>query len=354
MKYHRYSRRASKALAVGFVLGLGVLAPTAAASPVYTNPPLVNPGTGTLYITKLYSPTQPTQDNGEPNTTITSTNTPVPGVVFSVQQVLYNGAAIDLTSPDGWAQAAAAQALFGDSAPSGSGYSLQLPATSCTTTATGACNLPLPLGLYYVQETTTPSGVTASAPFYVTLPMTNTAGDGWISDGSGYAVYVYPKNDKVNASKTASAPTTPVAGGQITYTVTSDIPEDVDPVSGQVLVNAYVVTDTLDSRLNLPTAANVVVSITNPGGAPAPVVLTQGTDYSVTLTGSTNTVQVTFLAPGLAKLSAAGQSDLTAGIPHGSGHEVQVTFPGTVNSTLNTQRSTAAGDIPNTANVYPD
>ena len=53
-------------------------------------------------------------------------------------------------------------------------------------------------GLYYVEETQRPNNISkASVPFYVYLPMTNTTGDGWVTD-----VYAYPKNIEIlGASK---------------------------------------------------------------------------------------------------------------------------------------------------------
>ena len=64
---------------------------------------------------------------------------------------------------------------------------------SGTTDADGVIifdNTQVSQGLYYVSETDVPANVTGkTAPFLVSLPMTNADGDGWI-----YDVHVFPKN----------------------------------------------------------------------------------------------------------------------------------------------------------------
>lgn len=62
---------------------------------------------------------------------------------------------------------------------------------TATTDTTGVAKLEnLPLGIYYVQETKSPSQVVKKiAPFVLTLPLTNSDGTKWL-----YDVYSYPKN----------------------------------------------------------------------------------------------------------------------------------------------------------------
>lgn len=79
----------------------------------------------------------------------------------------------------------------------------------------------LPLSLYYVQETDAPASVVArSAPFYVTVPLP-LANDEWI-----YDVHVYPKNQELQGPvKTiAPAPSAPVVGSTVTWTITQTVP----------------------------------------------------------------------------------------------------------------------------------
>lgn len=83
----------------------------------------------------------------------------------------------------------------------GAGAELKIKATnqvvdgkiSGTTDADGVIffdNTQVSQGLYYVSETDAPANVTTkTAPFLVSLPMTNVAGDDWI-----YDVHVFPKN----------------------------------------------------------------------------------------------------------------------------------------------------------------
>ena len=86
-----------------------------------------------------------------------------------------------------------------------------------TTDASGKATFSnLPIGLYLVEETAAPDKVTSrTAPFLVSIPMTNSTGTDWL-----YNVHAYPKNatslGSITLKKVSKVPgsstTTPVAG----------------------------------------------------------------------------------------------------------------------------------------------
>lgn len=100
----------------------------------------------------------------------------------------------------------------------------------------------LPVGVYYVKETTVPQGHVPGAPFLVFVPMTNPDTlTGW-----NYDVHVYPKNSKNKAEKAVTDADQNV-GDVITYAITSDLPK---PVAGG-MISKYEVVDTLDPRVEV-------------------------------------------------------------------------------------------------------
>lgn len=200
--------------------------------------------------------------------------TPIEGVEFSIVQV----PGIDLTTNDGWSLAADLTLDAAQAAVEGSAR------TSGETDADGLVTFgSLPLGLYYVEETKTPAGARAAAPFLVTLPLTNpTTLDDWL-----YDVHVYPKNVITTAGKTVEDEGAKV-GDTITWTITGDI-----PVGGRT--DAYRVVDPLDSRLE-----HVATTVSLTDGTQ----VVEGTHYTVTHVPATNTVTVDFTEAGLDLLAA--------------------------------------------------
>ena len=100
----------------------------------------------------------------------------------------------------------------------------------------------LPVGVYYVKETTVPEGHVPGAPFLVFVPMTNPDTlKGW-----NYDVHVYPKNSENKAEKDVTDADQNV-GDVITYAITSDLPK---PVAGGT-ISKYEVVDTLDPRVEV-------------------------------------------------------------------------------------------------------
>lgn len=100
----------------------------------------------------------------------------------------------------------------------------------------------LPVGVYYVKETTVPQGHVPGAPFLVFVPMTNPA----THTGWNYHVHVYPKNSENKAEKTVEDADKNVSD-VITYKITSDLPKP--PAGGTI--SKYEVVDTLDPRVKV-------------------------------------------------------------------------------------------------------
>ncbi len=262
--------------------------------------------TGSLIIHKYEKPATPTNlpnDGTALTPAQTAALTPMAGVTFTVQKV--NN--IDLTTNTGWT---AASALT----PAQAAAQAATPGSTTTTDANGTASLGnLPLGLYLVTETGYPAGVTPSAPFLVTLPMTDPAGgNGWL-----YDVNVYPKNAVTTATKTVNDASAIKLGDNVQWTITSDIP-NVNPIDG------YRVVDKLDARL---TYANSTVALSN-GTA-----LALNTDYTIAFDTDSKTLTVDFTASGRAILAANPAAKVLV----------------TVNTAVNT-----IGEVRNTALIYPN
>lgn len=306
------------AVALGLVALAGLAPAGSAAAPALPDPTR----TATLHVTKQEAP-----GTAAGNGTQQSTGRPpIAGVTFTIKKV----GSINLATQAGWTAASDLAESFTSAAPTtiaaaeaavtGGGHALGA-AQSGTTDANGVVDFTgLPLGLYLVEETSVPAGVTPSAPFLVTLPMTHpTTTDTWM-----YDVYVYPKNARSGVTKEVADADSVKLGDPVVWTVRGDIPASTgsnDKVTG------YLVTDRLDTKLTYDPAKPATAALSNGTS------LVAGTDYEVLFDAATNTVRVRFLAPGLAKLSA----DRAA--------TVIVTVPTTVN---------AVGEIENTATLYPN
>jgi fimbrial isopeptide formation D2 family protein len=262
--------------------------------------------TGAIIVHKFEQPSTPT---GLPaNGTVQDTTglTPIPGVTYSVEQV--DPATYDLTTNAGWS---ALKALTPASASQATkGYTTSITTDGAGTATAGT----LPLGVYLLTETGYPAGVTPAAPFLITVPMTDPdALNSWM-----YTVNVYPKNSKIGGGdKTVADSSATRLGDLVAWTILGDIPMSET-------IDGYRIVDPLDSRL---TYQNTQVSLDNG------VALTEGTDYTLTASGTPTTVTVDFLPAGLAKLA-----------DNNTAH-VKVVISTLVNE---------AGDIPNQAIIYPN
>ncbi|MGX9898987.1 SpaH/EbpB family LPXTG-anchored major pilin [Arthrobacter sp. SA17] len=137
---------------------------------------------------KFERPSTPTGLPNNGTAVDTSALTPLAGIGFTVQQVN----ALDLSTNAGWESAHNLSTVFSAADPEGSitgaGFTLGTGQTQVTDAAGTAAFTSLPVGLYLVTETSYPASVTPSAPFLVSVPLTdpNTT-DNWL-----YDVHVYP------------------------------------------------------------------------------------------------------------------------------------------------------------------
>ncbi|MET4541807.1 fimbrial isopeptide formation D2 family protein/LPXTG-motif cell wall-anchored protein [Arthrobacter bambusae] len=290
-----------------------VLAMSFSMAPASAAPIVDGDQTGSITVHKFERPATPT---GLPNngTVVDTTGlNPLAGIEFTIQQVN----TIDLSSNAGWEAAHNLSSVFSASDPAGSisgaGFTLGSAQSDTTDAAGTAAFGNLPVGLYLVSETAYPSGVTPSAPFLVSVPLTDPDNtDNWI-----YDVHVYPKNSVTGAEKTVTDAPDVKLGDQIDYTITGDIPNDA-------VIDGYKIVDQLDAKLTYVDATATLVDGT---------VITEGTDYTVNFDAATNTVSVEFTAAGRALLAAHNDT------------RVQLV----VNTTVNT-----IGEIENEAVVYPN
>ena len=298
------------------IAALGIVMVGLAQSAGAASPSLPDPArTGSLQIHKFKAPDSPTglPNNGTQQNT--AGLTPVPGVTFSIQKV----SGIDLTTNQGWQDANALSGSFDPANASGSitaaGYGLTAASGSpITTDANGNASLAnLPLGLYLVTETSYPAGTTPSAPFLVSVPLTNPSDQSsWL-----YDVHVYPKNSIDNVTKTVKDDTAVKLGDPVSWTIKGDIP-NVKTIDG------YKITDQLDPKLDY-----VGATVTLADGT----AITQGTDYTVVFDTASNTLTVQFTAAGRAILAAHNTTQVVV----------------KVDTLVN-----AVGEIANTALLYPN
>lgn len=312
--------------AIGAVIAAAALA-LALAVPAHADSSSLPDGTKTanLHITKYQTPAGSQGDGTQQNPA--PSNTPIAGVTFTIKQVN----TIDLTTQAGWQNAGKLATDYNAAAPTSTSgaesaitadkYTLG-SASTATTASDGTANFTgLPLGLYLVEETATPAGVTPANPFLVTLPMTNPSS----TSAWNYDVYVYPKNAVSTATKTVTDDTATGVGSPVTFTVKGDIPDATgDPQTAPL--TAYKMEDQLDTKLDYVSST---VALADGTALPA-------ADYTITPSQATAggpDVTVVFNADGLALL--------------GKHRDTQVVW------TINT-KANAAGNIQNTAALYPD
>ncbi|WP_431075338.1 SpaH/EbpB family LPXTG-anchored major pilin [Microbacterium phyllosphaerae] len=303
----RGTRAVLAASAAAILLGLGLAAPAAAA-------PLVDPDAiGSITIHKLEAPDTPSGLPNNGTAVDTAGLTPLPGIEFQVRQVT----GIDLSTNSGWTDASALSGVFDAADPEGSitgaGHALAAGSTLVTDAAGEATFTGLPVGLYLVEETDFPAGVTPSAPFLISVPLTDPTNlDNWL-----YDVHVYPKNAVTTATKTVEDADAVQLGDEVTFTITADIP-NVDPIDG------FKIVDVLDVKLDY-----VATVVTLADGT----TIAEGVDYAITHDAATNTVTVEFTAAGRAILAAHNTTSVVVDIV----------------TTVNT-----VGEIANQALVYPN
>ncbi|GEM_PF-879162 len=236
--------------------------------------------------------TQPEYTGGQANNAANGL-TPANGVQFTVRRV--NN--IDLTTVAGWQQYSELRnATTPDAANLG-------PATTLTT-ANGVATGNFPVGVYYVEETVTPAGATAVAPFYIALPLPLTSGTGTdqVVTGWNRDVHVYPKNQQVTGEKTVDDSRV-YAGENIKYTVSGSVPA----VPATNTFDGYDIVDDFDeTRLDV-VDSTIAVKLTGGTTPTSDTTLDSGTDYQVVKGNGKFGVSLT--EDGLKKLVAARQAN---------------------------------------------
>lgn len=297
MKKSALVRSTGAAAVLGLALSVGSIgvaqAPLAVAQEAPTNNATINPNADvTLTIDKRLNPTS----IGGPGTGEAAsdvTGNPLKGATFT--GTLLN---VDNVKPENLGKLTASNY-------EGLGATATQTTVTGTTGADGKLKLDKSAGLVQgvwlftetiegeVTDTVTgktykASEIAPSAPFIVSLPYTNAAGDGW-----NYNVTVQPKNTTSGITKEVVDADKNV-GDDIKYLVKGSIP--VIP-EGETL-KSFRITDQLDTENLENIRAQVALS-----DGPA---IAEGTDYTLTIDEAAGTVEVKFTDAGLAKLAGVG------------------------------------------------
>ena len=286
-----------KTLLAGLVAALmiGSVSPAFAADP---------PEKSDLYIHK-YSLSDISQ-SGQPGTGevsgVPSTAEPVNGVVFTIYKVdttLGTPAAGKIYS-----YASGNLVVYDNDVTTVLGTYPIVSEYSVTTSGAGvALKAEMPQGVYLIIETDNSGAKDVNGrpveinlkckPFIVSLPMTNAAGDGYLTE-----IHIYPKNEALFIDKEVNVNDGDaiVVGDVISYTITASIPDGITESK------KYDIVDALDGSLDLVVPAgglNAAVTIstqpTNDAG------LIAGDDYVVRYE-SDHKLVVSFTENGRAKL----------------------------------------------------
>ncbi len=337
------------------LLGSALAAPAALATDIGETIP-ASVTTGSLTIHKYETPTDGSTilNDGTDHTAdaIAHDWTPIEGVTFTIYPVLQGGTAIDLHTNAGLLAANTASVGFNTDGDLPSGFSRGTGIPGTTNDLGQAVFGNLPIGVYVVEETGSPTltggqALTPAAPFIVTVPITNTLNH-WETD-----VHVYPKNSISSATKTVADGSTTDLDETETWTIQGDIksaPVDLDGdgnISGlneENNISGYDVVDNLPAQL-LYTAGTTTVKIVKPDGTVV-ATLASDTDYSLTeptsgTPGGTLLVVIKGASSGATASAGIAQLEANANL----GYKLQVQF--------NTTRA-ASGEIENTAEVWPN
>lgn len=254
----------------------------------------------------------------------TEPTNPIKGVTFTAEQITSVKSedvtySLDLKTNAGWQNAAKLEFTppstwkFGGADAT---VATVLARTKNTGTATyeNAVFEDLPVGLYLFTETAAPVGVTKSAPWVMTVPLTHpTALNEWL-----YDIHVYPKNSTTVATKTVEDESATKVGDTVSWTIKGDIPLVANPEfkagSDVSIANLkflsptkYEITDHLDGRLT-PDTDPVVLTLDNGGS----VVLEVTNDYEVTWDPSLTPLEAG--AKFVVKLTQAGREKLALAV----------------------------------------
>lgn len=261
----------------------GLALPAAAAPGDTTVDPTKD---GSITLTKYESKTWTTDQQNGKETAKPTGSEPLNGAKFQLYRLTTPN--LDLSTNAGWQ---ALQTFIGKTGPNPTqakitteGGALTAVDTEMTTGSGGVDGViewaNLPLGVYYVEETFTPAGLKGSAPFFITIPMTDPDDrDEWM-----YDIWVYPKNLDEGTEKIPQDADKPyIVGQELTWRLSATIPGDKD---NEVTVLRF--TDKLDAALDY-VSAKVQVE-TTPGTWTE---LTYPGDYTASASGQDVTVTLT-------------------------------------------------------------
>lgn len=135
----------------------------------------------------------------------------------------------------------------------------------------------LPKGYYLVVETTTPNDYVASAPFFISVPMTNDDGNGWT-----YTISAMPKNEKIPGTEKTANKETVGTNEVVTYTVKGAQVAKYDLTTYTEEDLQYWITDTLPAGLTF----NNDIEVYNNATFDDDTKLTLGKDYTIAEKGA--------------------------------------------------------------------
>lgn len=142
----------------------------------------------------------------------------------------------------------------------------------------------LPKGYYLVVETTTPDNYVASAPFFISVPMTNADGNEWT-----YTIEAMPKNEKIPGTEKTADKETVGTNQVVTYTVKGAQVAKYDLTTYTEKDLKYWITDTLPEGLTFNNDIKVYNNATKDENGKYNFsdadLLTLGTDYTMATKG---------------------------------------------------------------------
>lgn len=352
---------------------LGVVATIAVGAMMVGGVPAANAAPGTidpaqkvnLNIVRATTPTgSPLAPTGQIQV-LPAGSTTVQNAQIRVRQVTN---VADMTTNAGWQDAAevAFDPITGTWTKNGAPWTPTFAAGSTgTTDANGVPYVGaspafqnMDIGLYFVEEISTPSGHAPIQPFVIALPMTDPVNlDAWL-----YSVHVYPKSSTLSFTKTVNdtAAFNPGGTNHIVWTLNASVPRvntsgnPATPV--WAAPSSFVVTDHLASSLAAVSAGDVAVNIVDGLGANLGTQPIAGTDYTLSVAG--NVVTVTFT--NFSKLQAAAATAnssvkvtiTTTPSATASGPAIGDILNGTGNGTP-TETSFASTTLGHSATLYP-
>lgn len=309
------ARRLAIAATALALAALGIAGP-ASADPIGDVGNIDSPdaGTGQIIVHKYERESTNGTTAGD-GTVTTPTGAVIPGVEFTVNEVLLSGVSLDLLTNAGWESAEDISAAFNPANAEASltgqaGVTLGADAIEVTDVTGTATFDSLGYGLYLVQETDGPASITDPAqPFLVTIPFPTGPSHATNPNEWLYTVHVYPKNAVTGLEKVVNSGDAGfyTAGDYVSWTVTVDVP--LLPVGESF--TTVVLTDTIDTAelafvTSVPSGISPrSIAVFDSAGDPTATTFVETTHFVYNIAGGTQTV--TFTAAGRALLQSEAQ-----------------------------------------------